>query len=230
MTDPEPSARRPARARLLLCTAAAVCAAVAVLCVLAFTRQLYTTAEYRHTVADVPDRSVAVVLGAGVRSDGLPSRMLSHRLDMAVELYGEGSVEVVLVSGDNGEEHYNETDTMAAYLVDAGVPEEHVVGDHAGFSTWDTCARAAEVFGVQEAAVVSQDFHVPRAVELCRAAGIDAVGVGESLFDERGTATVHGWVREVPAALDAAVTTWSAPDPTLLGERETGVDDALADR
>ena len=84
---------------------------------------------------------------------------------------------------------------MAAYLVDAGVPEEHVVGDHAGFSTWDTCARAAEVFGVQEATVLSQDFHVPRAVELCRAAGIDAVGVGESLIEERSTATVYGWVR-----------------------------------
>lgn len=214
----------------MLGAAVAVCAAVAVLCVLAFARQWYTTAEHRHTVADVPDRSVAVVLGAGVRSDGLPSRMLSHRLDMAVELYEEGRVEVVLVSGHNGDEHYNETDTMAAYLVEAGVPEERVVVDHAGFSTWDTCARAAEVFGVREATVVSQDFHVPRAVGLCRAAGIDAVGVGESLMGERSTGTVYGWVREVPAALTAAVTAWATPDPALLGDRETGVDDALADR
>lgn len=214
----------------MLGAAVAVCATVAVLGVLAFARQLYATAEHRHTVTDVPDRSVAVVLGAGVRSDGLPSRMLSHRLDMAVELYEEGSVEVVLVSGDNGDDHYNETDTMATYLARAGVPEEHVVGDHAGFSTWDTCARAAEVFGVREATVVSQDFHVPRAVRLCRAAGIDAVGVGESLMDERSTGTIYGWAREVPAALSAAVTAWSTPDPTLLGDRESGVDDALADR
>lgn len=214
----------------MLIAAVAVCAAVAVLSVLAFARQLSTTAEHRYTTAEVPDRPVALVLGAGVRSDGEPSRMLSHRLDVAAELYEAGSVEVVLVSGDNGDEHYNETDTMADYLVEAGVPEEDVVGDHAGFSTWDTCARAAEVFGVREATVVSQDFHVPRAVGLCRAAGIDAVGVGESLMDERRTGTVSGWVREVPAALDAAVTAWATPDPILLGDRETGVDDALADR
>nr|WP_193373851.1 ElyC/SanA/YdcF family protein [Nocardiopsis kunsanensis] len=230
VTDPDSSSRRPVRTRLVLGSAAVLCASVAVLCVLAFVRQSYTTAEHRYTVADVPDRPVAVVLGAGVRADGLPSRMLSHRLDMAAELYGNGSVEAVLVSGDNGDEHYNETDTMAAYLIEAGVPEEHVVGDHAGFSTWDTCSRAAEVFGVREATVVSQDFHVPRAVRLCRAAGIDAVGVGESLMGERSTGTVHGWVREVPAALDAAVTAWFTPDPTLLGDRETGVDEALADR
>lgn len=214
----------------MLIVAVAVCAAVAVPSVLGFARQLSTTAEHRYTTADVPDRPVALVLGAGVRSDGEPSRMLSHRLDMAVELYEKESVEVVLVSGDNGDEHYNETDTMADYLVEAGVPEEHVVGDHAGFSTWDTCARAAEVFGVREATVVSQDFHVPRAVALCRAAGIDAVGVGESLLDERRGGTVYGWVREVPAALDAALTAWATPEPTLLGDRESGVDDALAGR
>nr|WP_239647114.1 ElyC/SanA/YdcF family protein [Nocardiopsis salina] len=215
---------------MVLRAAVAVCAAVAVLSTVAFVWQLNSTSDHRHAAADVPDRPVAVVLGAGVRSDGEPSRMLSHRLDVAVELYEAGSVEVVLVSGDNGEDHYNETDTMAAYLVEAGVPEEYVVGDHAGFSTWDTCARANEVFGVEEATVVSQDFHVPRAVQLCRAAGIDAVGVGESLMDERRTGTVYGWMREVPAALSSAVTAWSLPEPELLGDYETGVDDALASR
>ncbi|NKZ01841.1 SanA/YdcF family protein [Nocardiopsis alborubida] len=189
---------------------------------------LSSTSDHRHTAASVPERPVALVLGAGVRPDGRPSLLLARRLDAAADLYFAGKVDVVLVTGDNSVEHYNETDTMRAYLVDAGVPGEHVVGDYAGFSTWDSCVRAHEVFGVREATVVTQDFHLPRAVRLCRSAGIDAVGVADSSMEERTFATVYGWFREVPAAVAALGSVVLRPDPMFLGDYESGVDEALA--
>ncbi|MFJ9558200.1 vancomycin high temperature exclusion protein [Nocardiopsis sp. NPDC101807] len=214
--------RRPLRRLALL----AVCAVVAGF--LPFVWQVASTSGDRHTAEGVPERPVALVLGAGVRPDGLPSLLLARRLDTAAELYFAGKVEAVLVSGDNSVDHYNETDTMSDYLVAAGVPENRIAGDYAGFSTWDSCVRAREVFGVEEATVVTQDFHLPRAVRLCRDAGIDAVGVADSSLEERRFATVYGWVREVPAAVAALGTAVFRPDPTFLGGYETAVDDALA--
>ncbi|MEU0242430.1 ElyC/SanA/YdcF family protein [Nocardiopsis sp. NPDC006198] len=214
--------RRPLRRLALL----AVCAVVAGF--LPFVWQVASTSGDRHTAEGVPERPVALVLGAGVRPDGLPSLLLARRLDTAAELYFAGKVEAVLVSGDNSVDHYNETDTMSDYLVAAGVPENRIAGDYAGFSTWDSCVRAREVFGVEEATVVTQDFHLPRAVRLCRDAGIDAVGVADSSLEERRFATLYGWVREVPAAVAALGTAVFRPDPTFLGGYETAVDDALA--
>ncbi|MGW5877708.1 SanA/YdcF family protein [Nocardiopsis terrae] len=220
-------AREPAppawRRRLAL-----LAAAFTVLVCVPFVWVLVSTDGQRHTAGSVPDRPVAIVLGAGVRPDGLPSHLLAQRLELAVELYEAGSVQAVLVTGDNGVEHYNETDTMAEYLIGRGVPEDRVVGDYAGFSTWDSCVRAREVFGVEEATVLTQDFHLPRAVRLCRAAGIDTVGVGDSSLRERRTATVYGWAREVPAAVAALGTVVFRPDPAFLGDYESGVDEALA--
>lgn len=183
--------------------------------------------RYPAAAAKLPERPVAIVLGAGVRADGEPSGVLAGRLDLAYELYSAGQVEAILVSGDNSAEHYNETDTMRDYLIEAGVADGHVVGDHAGFRTWDSCVRAREVFGVEEALVVSQSFHVPRAVALCRSAGIDAAGVGHSSFDDRPTGTVQGYVREVPASILALGNAMFQPEPTVLGPYEPGIDEAL---
>ncbi|CAL9424277.1 hypothetical protein SUDANB121_01935 [Nocardiopsis dassonvillei] len=222
-TAPERPRRRRGRLLLLL-SVLALAAAFA-----PFAWVVAGTAEHRHgTAAEVPGRPVALVLGAGVREDGLPTRLLARRLELAAELYFSGRVEVLLVTGDNSVEHYNETDTMRDHLVAAGVPADRVVGDYAGFSTWESCVRAREVFGVTEATVVTQDFHLPRAVRLCRAAGIDAVGVADAAAGERATATAYGWAREVPAAVAALGTVLLRPDPTFLGRYETAVDDALA--
>ncbi|MFD3685489.1 vancomycin high temperature exclusion protein [Nocardiopsis sp. NPDC058631] len=218
-----PGRRRSPLRRLALLAVVAVVAGL-----LPFVWQVASTSGERHTAGGVPERPVALVLGAGVRPDGLPSLLLARRLDAAAELYFAGKVEVVLVSGDNSVDHYNETDTMSDYLVAAGVPRERIAGDYAGFSTWDSCARAREVFGVEEATVITQDFHLPRAVRLCRAAGIDAVGVADASMGDRRFATVYGWFREVPAAVAALGTAVFRPDPTFLGEYETAVDDALA--
>ncbi len=188
-----------------------------------------STREHQSGVDDVQHRPVAIVLGAGLADDGDPTTLLSRRLDIAAELYDRAKVRAVLVSGDNSREGYNETDAMRDHLVEAGVPATQVVGDYAGFSTWDSCARANEVFGVDAATVVTQQFHLPRAVRLCRAAGIDAVGVGDASGEVRPTATIYGYVREVPAAFMAALDVALNPEPQFLGPRETGIDDALAD-
>ncbi|GLU47700.1 membrane protein [Nocardiopsis ansamitocini] len=188
-----------------------------------------STSGDRFAAGQTPHRPVALVLGAGVRPDGSPTRLLERRLDLAAQLYHQARVEAVLVSGDNSRETYNETDAMAAYLVGAGVPEEKIAGDYAGFSTWESCVRAREVFGVEAVTVVTQSFHLPRAVALCKRAGLDAIGVGDpGQGTDRVTATIYGHFREVPAAFKAVADALLRPDPTFLGPYEPGVDDALA--
>jgi vancomycin permeability regulator SanA len=177
--------------------------------------------------ADVPSEPVAVVFGAGLW-DGRPSPYLAHRLDAAARLYAAGKVEVVLVTGDNSRSTYNEPGAMRTYLAAHGVPRQKVVLDYAGFDTWDSCERAKRVFGVDRAVLVSQGFHIRRALALCAAAGIDGYGVG---VDEPHDATWWaGGVRELVAAGKAAADLVVRPDPRFLGPREDGVARALGAR
>ncbi|WP_236700307.1 SanA/YdcF family protein [Allosalinactinospora lopnorensis] len=187
-----------------------------------------STEERRFSPGGVPERPVAIVLGAGLTEDGGPATLLSRRLDIAAELYHRNKVQAVLVTGDNSREGYNETDAMRSRLIAVGVPEEKVVGDYAGFSTWDSCARAREIFGVEAATVITQNFHLPRAVRLCQAAGIDTKGAGDASMRVRTVATVYGYARELPAAFKAAADAVLIPEPRFLGPREDGVDEALA--
>ncbi|WP_461017355.1 SanA/YdcF family protein [Streptomyces daliensis] len=175
--------------------------------------------------ASVPSAPVALVFGAGLW-DGEPSPYLAHRLDAAVELYERGTVRAVLVSGDNSRHDYDEPDAMRAYLAARGVPKKRIVADYAGFDTWDSCARAARVFGVRRALLVSQDFHIRRAAALCEAAGIDAYGV--PVPEPRDATWFFGGVRELPSAAKAALDATFTPDPHFLGPRERGVQRALA--
>ncbi|MGW5877705.1 SanA/YdcF family protein [Nocardiopsis terrae] len=156
----------------------------------------------RGTVHTVPHRPVAVVLGAAAWSDG-PSPLLARRLDLAVRLVAAGKVDRVLVSGDNREVSRRETDTMTAYLVEQGVPAELVTADPHGYRTWDTCVRVRELYGVEAATMVTQSFHLPRTVSLARAAGIDAVGVGDPSLGSRRRSTLIGYARELGAAAKA---------------------------
>ncbi|MEU2787404.1 ElyC/SanA/YdcF family protein [Streptomyces sp. NPDC007100] len=176
------------------------------------------------TVEDVPAAPVAVVFGAGLW-DGEPSPYLAHRLDAAARLYERGTVRAVLVTGDNSREDYDEPDAMRAYLVAHGVPAGRIVSDYAGFDTWDSCTRARRVFGVDRAVLVSQGFHIRRALALCGAAGVEAYGVG---VDDRHDVTwYYGGTREVFAAAKAAAEAAVRPDPHFLGPREDGVAAAL---
>ncbi|RVU26036.1 hypothetical protein EOT10_10560 [Streptomyces antnestii] len=197
------------------------------LCVLGLlpvTWMFVTTGDRLRSVDDVPRTDVAVVFGAGLW-DGEPSPYLAHRLDAAARLYRDGGVRVVLVTGDNSRDDYDEPDAMRAYLTRHGVPGRAVVRDYAGFDTWDSCVRAKKIFGVDRAVLISQGFHIRRAVALCEAAGVVSYGVG---VDDRHDVTwYYGGTREVFAAGKAALDCVFRPDPRFLGERETGVSDAL---
>ena len=176
----------------------------------------------RYPVAAVPARPVALVFGAGLLADGTPSPFLAHRLDLAVELWQRGTVQHVLVSGDHSTVQHDEVGAMTDYLVDHGVPADRVTQDHAGFTTYDSCYRARAVFGVTSAVVVTQDYHVARALWTCRRLGVDAVGVGarESYAGQlRETAKDHA--REFLADGKAvAQTLVTHPLPRFLGPRE----------
>ncbi|MFJ8884059.1 vancomycin high temperature exclusion protein [Streptomyces sp. NPDC102402] len=214
---------RTRRGQRLLVQALMVACAVA----LAPATWLHATADARvRTTADAPARQVAVVFGAGLR-EGRPSPYLAHRLDTAAELYRNGTVRVVLVTGDNSRVEYDEPDAMRAYLTGRGVPDSRIVSDYAGFDTWDSCVRAKRIFGVDRALLVSQGFHIRRAIALCRSAGIDAYGVGAA--DVHDVTWYYGGAREVFAAGKALLDTVFEPDPHFLGPREPGVAEALAD-
>ncbi|WP_086791651.1 SanA/YdcF family protein [Streptomyces thermovulgaris] len=200
--------------------------AVCVLALLPAAWTHVTAGDRLRTTADAPRTEVAVVFGAGLR-DGRPSRYLAHRLDAAARLYHEGRVEVLLVTGDNSREDYDEPDAMRAYLIRRGVPGMRIVSDYAGFDTWDSCVRAKKIFGVDRAVLVTQDFHVRRAVALCRAAGVDSYGVGVPA--EHDLTWYYGGTREVFAAGKAVLEAVFRPDPTFLGRKEHGVARALAD-
>ncbi|MCK7627178.1 YdcF family protein [Streptomyces sp. RS10V-4] len=201
--------------------------AVVVLSVLALlpATWLNATAGSRvRTVADVPAAPVAVVFGAGLWN-GAPSPYLAHRLDAAARLYRDGRVRAVLVTGDNSRRDYDEPDAMRGYLVRHGVPARRIVSDYAGFDTWDSCTRARRIFGVDRAVLVSQGFHIRRALALCEAAGIDAYGVGVAA--DHDVTWAYGGVREIFAAGKATAEALLRPDPHFLGPKEKGLAQAL---
>ncbi|WP_194921968.1 SanA/YdcF family protein [Catenulispora rubra] len=182
---------------------------------------------YQRNAASVPYEPVAIVFGAGA-PDGQPTPYLVRRLNVALDLYRRGKVAVILVTGDNSHPGYDEPTVMRDYLVNRGVPTARIVRDFAGFDTWASCARAKKIFGVDHATLVTQDFHMPRALLLCRAAGIDGYGVsdtGESVDGENEL--VHDSAREVLAGIKAWGQAVFQPDP-VLGKKEAGVADALA--
>ena len=127
-------------------------------------------------VGAVTPRPVAIVFGAGIRPDGRLSPMLRDRMDTAIDLYRAGRVRKLLVSGDNRFANYDEPGRMYDYAVSQGLPPGDVVRDYAGRRTYDTCYRAAAIFGVTQAILVTQRFHLPRAIFTCRNLGVDAIG------------------------------------------------------
>ena len=202
--------------------------AVVLGCVLGLTPMTWMTAtasDRVRTAVDVPPAPVAVVFGAGLWG-GAPSPYLAHRLDAAAELHRAGKVRVVLVTGDNSRHDYDEPDAMRAYLTERGVPDDRIVSDFAGFDTWDSCVRAKNIFGVDRAVLISQGFHIRRALALCGTAGIDAHGV--AVAEPHDVTWYAGGAREVLAAAKAALNATLRPDPRFLGPVEPGIGEALA--
>jgi SanA protein len=156
-----------------------------------------------YDLESVPAKPIAIVFGAGLRRDGTPTPVLRDRVAAAANLYFSGKAEKLLMSGDNRFIEYNEPGSMRDYAVALGVPEEAIVLDYAGRRTYDTCYRAKAIFGVQSAILVTQNFHLPRALYLCSALGIDAAGVPADLRAYRPYALAWWNLRELPATLVA---------------------------
>lgn len=154
---------------------------------------------------EAPSTDVTMVMGAGVRADGRPSRLLAGRLDVAAALYHLGRTRTLLVSGGTGPGGYDEPAAMRRYLIEAGVPSEAIMEDPLGVDSWSSCVRARDEFGLSQLLVVSQRFHLPRTVALCRSVGIDAVGVAHDSKDSNPPGTRQGYLREVAASVPAMV-------------------------
>lgn len=140
----------------------------------------YANQRLQTSITEIPaeePRRVAIVFGAGVWSDGSPSNALYDRIVTAVELYRAGRVRKILMSGDNPTKQYDEPTVMKQTAMQLGVPEADIVLDFAGRRTYDTCYRAKEIFEVQKAILVTQEFHQARALYLCSNLGVDSVGI-----------------------------------------------------
>ena len=215
--------RPPRRRRRWIAVTAAAVLVPAGLLVGPFAYARASVAVHLHgDTASAPSAPVAIVFGAGLTGSGTPSPFLAQRIQVAVDLYRAKRVRALLMSGDNSRTDHDEVGAMAAAAQRLGVPASAIVSDHAGFDTYSSCWRARRVWGVTRAVVVTQPFHLTRAVWTCRHLGVDADGVATtSSFPD---VTRQGWVREVPAVDKAILDVVRHRTPRFPGPREHGLD------
>ena len=166
--------------------------------------------------AELQDVDCIVVLGCLVKADGTPSDMLADRLSVGVALYENGTSPKLLMSGDHGQKEYDEVNTMKACAIDAGVPSEDIFMDHAGFSTYESIYRAKEIFGADKIVIVTQEYHLHRALYIANALGIEAYGVSADLRSYAGQTKRD--VREILARIKDMAYSLLKPQPTYLGD------------
>lgn len=170
------------------------------------------------SAAEVPARHVAIVFGARVFPGGQLSSMLADRVATGAELYHQGKAQVLLMTGDNSTLDYNEPEAMKRRAIDLGVPAEAIVLDYAGRRTYDSCYRAQHIFQLEQAILVTQAFHLDRALLLCNSLGVDAVGVAADTLRPQGyrrASITYSQLREIPAAVAAWLDLLSRPQPIL---------------
>ena len=176
-------------------------------------------ADRMYRQEEAPSERVAIIFGAGLRRDGTPTAMLRDRVLTGAELYFSGRVEKLLMSGDNRFVDYNEPESMRRFALSVGVPDEAIVLDYAGRRTYDTCYRARAIFGVRSALLVTQNFHLPRALFLCNMLGLEVSGVQALNCYWNGSPFVWN-VREQFATIAAFLDLYvSSPSP-VLGDPE----------
>lgn len=168
-------------------------------------------------IQKIPQKQVALVLGAKVKSSGAMSDILKDRVATALDLYRAKKVSKILVSGDHGEEEYDEVNAMKDFLLKEKVRPEDLFLDHAGFDTYDSVYRAREIFQVDSLIVVTQEFHLVRAVYIARSLGIDAVGMAADRQKYLGMA--RNELREIPARVKAFLDVAFGSKPKFLGEK-----------
>lgn len=173
-----------------------------------------------HTVETVPAERVAIVFGAGLWRNGSPTPVLSDRVARAVELYKAGKVEKLLLSGDNRFVDYNEPEAMRQLAMSMGVPAEAIVRDYAGRRTYDTCYRAKAIFGVEHAILVTQGFHMARALYTCNHLGVESTGVTSDIQVYRKSAVLYWNMRELVATTAALWDVHFGHPVPVLGQQE----------
>ena len=187
---------------------------------------LLTNGYVKRSTADqilTPEQATAlegvdciVVLGCLVKADGTPSDMLYDRISVGVTLYQNGTSQKLLMSGDHGQKEYDEVNTMKTCAIDAGVPSEDIFMDHAGFSTYESVYRAKEIFGAKKIVIVTQEYHLHRALYIANALGIEAYGVSADLRSYAGQTKRD--MREILARIKDMGYSLFKPAPTYLGE------------
>ena len=180
-----------------------------------------STQSYIRQLKYQPDAQVALVFGAGLRRDGSPTAILRDRVQSAVELYKSGKVKKLLMSGDNSYLEYNEPGAMREYALSLGVPENDIVLDYAGRRTYDLCYRALYIFGIKSAILVTQPFHLPRAVYTCRKLGIEATGYAAENITYRKSSQLYWNMREIAAMLVSTIEVSITHPVPVLGVKET---------
>ncbi|MDP3186773.1 MAG: ElyC/SanA/YdcF family protein [Anaerolineales bacterium] len=180
---------------------------------------LYARARI-YTAADVPARRAAIVFGAGLLQDGSVTPILRDRVAAAADLYFSGKVKKLLMSGDNRFVNYNEPDAMRAYALSLGVPEDAIVLDYAGRRTYDTCYRAKAIFGLSQAILVTQKFHLPRALYTCNMLGLPSIGVDADRQIYRRVSVLYWNMRELVATAAALWDVHVAHPLPVLGDAE----------
>ena len=200
--------------------------ALAALCVIGAVYVFSVNAYVKNTTKDsiiTPERAseledvdCIIVLGCFVKPSGVPSDMLYDRIKMGNELYLSKAAPKIIMSGDHGQVEYDEVSTMKAYAVDAGVPSEDIFCDHAGFSTYESIYRAKEIFGSDKVIIVTQEYHLHRALYVAKSLGIDAYGVSADYRTYAGQ--IGRDLREILARNKDFITSIFKPEPTYLGE------------
>ena len=179
---------------------------------------IWSGGKYILAAEDLPVVDAILVLGAYVHPDGQTSSMLTDRLTVGYELYEQGKAPKILVSGDHGQKDYDEVNVMKNFLKKKGVPAEDIFMDHAGFSTYESVYRAREIFQVKKVIIVTQDYHLKRAVFTARALGLEAYGMPTDRHDYGQAMTMYK-LREIAARNKDFL--WAGilkPEPTFLGD------------
>jgi len=181
---------------------------------------IYSSSRIYTDANEIPFYRAAVVFGAGLQRDGTPSPVLRDRVAAAVQLYQAGKVEKILMSGDNRFVDYNEPGAMYNYAVELGMPAEDIVLDYAGRRTYDTCYRAKAIFNLTEVILVTQTYHLPRALFTCNALGLPSIGFSADQRIYRKSSLLIWNIREIPATFMSLVDVWLRHPIPVLGKQE----------
>ena len=167
--------------------------------------------------ADLSDVDCILVLGAGVHGTTL-SHMLEDRVKTGITLYELGSAPKILMSGDHGQDDYDEVNAMKNYAKEKGVPSEDIFMDHAGFSTYESIYRARDIFGCKKIIIISQKYHLYRAIYVAEYLGLEAYGVDSQLRPYAADTNIYNTIREFLARNKEFIYVRLNPKPTYLGE------------